>query len=94
MAQPKPGRAGEIATQSARIPARETILLGTFGEAENPGALLRLANGSVARLSVGDPLEGGRITAISSDGVLVQKAGYTRRITQPRLRSTGARTGG
>ena len=51
-------------------------------------------NGEVAKLTVGDPLDGGRIMAISSNSVLVQKAGYTRRISQPKSQRTRGRTGG
>ncbi len=65
-----------VATQATTPDAlnlREINLLGISGPTNALKALVRLPNGSLATVKVGDRLDGGRVTSITSDGLTYQK---------------------
>ncbi|MFN7003164.1 MAG: hypothetical protein ACK4NW_06985 [Roseinatronobacter sp.] len=57
------------ATQARAINLRQVNLIGVMGTASNRRALVRLSNGRVVTVRVGDSLDSGQVTAIS-DGEL------------------------
>ncbi len=50
-------------------------LIGIFGDASSPRALVRLENGQYERITVGDPLDGGVVTAIDKTALRYEKDG-------------------
>jgi len=52
------------ATERRGINTRQANLIGVFGTPSNRRALVRMPNGSVVRLQVGDSFDGGRVSAI------------------------------
>lgn len=66
------------ATQRRAIRTREVNLIGVFGTPSNRRALVRLANGEVVRLQVGDRFEGGRVSAIGESELRYVSGGRDR----------------
>jgi hypothetical protein len=66
---PVPGGVAVAATQEGAIRLRDLNLIGVYGRANAPRALVRLGNGRYAHVEVGSSLDGGQVTAIG-DGVL------------------------
>ena len=56
----------QAATVKNVLNLREINLIGITGTKRNPNALVRLANGKVLKVKVGDRLNGGRVTDISA----------------------------
>lgn len=63
------------ATLDNAINLRDVNLIGIYGGASDRRALVRLANGRYVRVTVGDRLDGGRVTAISSGALNYTKRG-------------------
>ncbi|TVS01110.1 MAG: hypothetical protein EA407_12915 [Rhodobacteraceae bacterium] len=62
------------ATQRQAINLRQVNLIGVMGTSNNRRALVRLSNGRVVTVRVGENLDGGQVTAIGADELR-----YTRR---------------
>ncbi len=73
-AGPTPASVAQSATVGRAINLREINLIGVFGSRADRRALVRLANGRMVRVGVGDTLDGGQVVAIG-DGFI----NYTRR---------------
>lgn len=73
-----PEMAARLATEKARFDRSGLLLLGTFGTTEAPGALLRLPDGAIRRVTPGDTVEGAQVMSISN-GKLVLVDGDTAR---------------
>lgn len=78
---PSSASVAEQATQARAINLRQVNLLGVFGTANNRAALVRLSNGNVVRVSVGDTLDGGRVSAISDTELRYVKRGRNEVLT-------------
>lgn len=78
---PSSASVARAATQARAINTREINLLGVSGPSSNRTALVRLPNGSVERVRVGDQLDRGQVTAIGEDELV-----YVRRSRTIRLR--------
>lgn len=81
--EPTATSVADIATQSATLPGRTPILIGTFGATDGPEALLRLPSGRVARVSPGDRVAGLRITAIGQGMLQGERRGRMMTLTMP-----------
>ncbi|OAN78170.1 pilus assembly protein PilZ [Sulfitobacter sp. EhC04] len=80
--QPTPAKVAEIATTEARL--ARTALIGIFGSAAAPGALVRTPNGKIARVGVGDKVAGGTVAAIGDDQLVLNMGSRTKSLKLPR----------
>ena len=67
-----PEGVAQLATE--RVHLDRVALLGVFGSAEAPAALVRQANGDTTRVHVGDTVAGGTVPAIGEDRVVVSRS--------------------
>ncbi|MCC5968638.1 MAG: hypothetical protein JJU15_01670 [Pararhodobacter sp.] len=72
---PTSASVAEQATQARAINLRRVNLIGVFGTPNDRRALVRLSNGQVVRVQVGDNLDGGRVSAIGDDELRYVKNG-------------------
>ncbi|MCC5985517.1 MAG: pilus assembly protein PilP [Rhodobacteraceae bacterium] len=68
------------ATQTRAINLRQLNLLGTFGTRSNRTALVRLSNGRVQQVRVGDRLDRGQVTAIGESELTYVRSGRSHRL--------------
>ncbi len=68
------------ATQTRAINLRQLNLIGVFGTSANRTALVRLSNGRIERVRVGDRLDRGQVTAIGNSELVYQRSGRTHRL--------------
>jgi type IV pilus biogenesis protein PilP len=61
---PTSASVADTATQRRAVNLRRVNLIGVFGSQANRRALVRMPNGQVVRVQVGDTLDGGRVSAI------------------------------
>ena len=80
---PIPGGVAQAATQENVLTLREINLIGVYGRPDERRALVRLANGRYLRLSVGDSLDGGQVSAIDTNALNYVKRGRTIRLEIP-----------
>lgn len=80
---PIPGGVARAATEENVIALREVTLIGVFGTSGSRVALVRLANGRVVRVSVGDSLDGGQVVSISETALNYVKRGRTYTLALP-----------
>ncbi len=59
------------------------VLLGTFGSESDRAALLRLPNGRMRTVGIGDDVGGDRVVAIAENSIVVDHGGTARRILMP-----------
>ena len=71
------------ATSRDALDTRNLSLLGLFGPDRDMRALVRMPGGRVIRVETGTRLNGGTVSAIDADGLILQKRGKTRRIAMP-----------
>ncbi|MEC9434084.1 MAG: hypothetical protein VYD87_14365, partial [Pseudomonadota bacterium] len=69
--------------ERGRLVAGNLTLLGVYGSAASPRALLLLPDGRVQRAGVGDQAAGWKVTSISADGVRVLSDGTTATLKLP-----------
>jgi len=65
------------ATMENAINLRDVNLIGVFNRNDGRLALVRLSNGRLQEVRVGDRLDGGQVTAISDDALNYVKRGRT-----------------
>ena len=70
MSNHTPANVAALAHTDAPIPLDRAVLIGTVLRADRPLALVRLANGNVRRLTLGDRMNGGEIVAIDETRVI------------------------
>lgn len=58
-------------------------LLGTFGAANAPRALVRLPRGETQSVTIGDALAGGTVAAISADRLVLSRMGTQQVLRMP-----------
>lgn len=63
----------EAVTVEGALPLEETALLGLFSGPEGDTALLRLPGGMVVKVARGGVVDGGRVVAVSADGVRIAR---------------------
>ncbi|RWR34127.1 hypothetical protein D2T29_04300 [Sinirhodobacter populi] len=61
------------ATQANALALRQMNLIGLYGASSNRRALVRMPNGRMIKVAVGDLLDGGRVTAIGDGQLTYQK---------------------
>jgi len=74
-AGPTGGAVAQNATLDNAINLRDVNLIGIYGGSSDRRALVRLGNGRYVRVTVGDRLDGGRVTAISAGALSYTKSG-------------------
>jgi type IV pilus biogenesis protein PilP len=72
---PPGGSVAPAATLDNAINLREVNLIGIYGGSGDRRALVRMGNGRYVRVTVGDQLDGGRVTAISAEALNYSKRG-------------------
>ena len=63
------------ATIAGAISLREINLIGVYGASSSRRALVRLANGRMLRVKIGDRIDGGQVTAIGEGQLTYVKGG-------------------
>ena len=77
-------RAASYATEERVLKrTRKPLLLGVFGIEGSRSALVRLGDGSIAKVSSGDRLDGGRVSSIGGSSLTYVKGGNTRTLAMP-----------
>lgn len=71
------------ATLSDAINLRKVNLIGVYGTANNRRALVRLSNGQMQRVKVGDRLDGGQVAAIGDKEIRYIKSGRALALVLP-----------
>lgn len=79
---PTPEKVERLATQEVRL--GRTALIGIFGKAETPRALIRLPDGETHTLRIGDTLDGGTVDAIGSDILVLTRRGTQHVMQMPK----------
>jgi hypothetical protein len=77
-ATPTSASVQESATQRRAIRPREANLIGVFGAPSSRRALVRMSNGQVVRLQVGDRFDGGQVSAIGESELRYVRSGQDR----------------
>lgn len=80
---PATGDAAGTATITAEFDPRAPLLLGTFGTERSRGAILRLPNGRISKVGVGDEVAGDRVVAIGDGSVMLAQGGRTTKVEIP-----------
>ena len=84
MSEPTPALAAEKATLPDALELHTLALIGLIDAQGGPAALLRSAQGQIARVHVGEVAFGANITAIGTDQViLTDRWGRTQTLTLP-----------
>jgi hypothetical protein len=80
--EPTPEHVADLATEQTRMD--RTALIGIFGSASAPGALVRTPNGEIARVTVGDSVAGGTVAAIADGQLLLAFGSRTKALKLPK----------
>lgn len=72
---PSSASVARTATMKNALNLRKINLIGVYGSNASRRALVRLSSGRYVKVSIGDRLDGGRVTAISSARLIYQKGG-------------------
>jgi len=71
------------ATVKNAINLRKVNLIGVYGKPASRRALIRLGNGRYQKVTVGDRIDGGRVSAIGQDELRYTKGGRNLVLTMP-----------
>lgn len=77
---PTTASVARAATEEGAINLRRVNLIGVYGSSDDRSALVRLSNGQLTRVTVGDRLDGGRVQAIGSSALIYAKRGRQVRL--------------
>ncbi|NIZ11177.1 hypothetical protein [Pseudooceanicola sp. HF7] len=82
---PAPSQSGvtRLATAKRAINLNDLNLIGVMGSSGNRSALVRLPNGRIVKVGVGDRLDGGRVAAISEDALRYVKSNRNLLLEMP-----------
>jgi len=80
---PIPGGVARAATEESVLSLRQINLIGVYGASNSRSALVRLANGRIVKVAVGDSLDGGQVSAISETAINYVKRGRTYALQMP-----------
>ncbi|MEP2716448.1 hypothetical protein [Pseudophaeobacter sp.] len=78
-----PALVASKATQSRALPKSGLSLLGLFGAEGNMQAMVRLPSGRVKTVKPGSRVAQGKVLGIDANGLVLESAGRTQRITMP-----------
>ena len=73
----------QAATVEDVLKLRKINLIGIFGSKTAPSALVRLTNGRVLKVSLGELLDGGRVTAIGRSSLTYNRSGKSITLNMP-----------
>ncbi|WP_417741532.1 amidophosphoribosyltransferase [Salipiger sp.] len=73
--QQTPRQVAERATKSVEIPRSGPMLLGVFGDQNAPEALVRLPNGRLDTVALGDRVSGRQVVAIADGRIALAQRG-------------------
>ncbi|MDS9946693.1 MAG: hypothetical protein RI861_03950, partial [Planktomarina sp.] len=73
----------QAATVEDVLKLRKINLIGIFGSKTAPSALVRLTNGRVLKVGLGELLDGGRVTAIGRSSLTYNKSGKSITLNMP-----------
>ena len=73
----------DAATDLAQLSLDGLALIGLFNGPDGGAALVRLPTGSIVKVSQGESVDGGRVSAISEDRLRLQKDGREIVLTMP-----------
>lgn len=79
---PTPSIVETHATEVAHL--GRIALLGTFGAANAPSALIRLPQGNTRTVVIGDEIAGGRVEAIGTDRLVLTRMGAQQILHMPK----------
>lgn len=71
------------ATQKNKIKMRKVSLIGVYGTPKKRSALVRMSNGKIVEVSIGDRVDGGKVAAIGADQVRYVKGGRNILLKMP-----------
>lgn len=71
------------ATQKNKISMRKVSLIGVYGTPKKRSALVRMSNGKIVEVSIGDRVDGGKVAAIGADEVRYVKGGRNILLKMP-----------
>lgn len=78
-----PRNVASTATQDGAINLRDMNLIGVSGTSNRRSAIVRMSNGRFVRVTVGDTLDGGQVTAIGETALNYVKNGKTYALQMP-----------
>ena len=78
---PTPPIVESHATEEANL--GRIALLGTFGAANAPSALIRLPRGNTQTVTIGDSIAGGTVQAIDADRLVLLRMGTAQILRMP-----------
>ena len=79
-----PGGVARAATENNVLTMRDIALIGIAGSSSSRIALVRMGNGRIVSVRVGDTLDGGRVTAIGESVLNYEKRGRVVSLEMPR----------
>mgnify|MGYP003110714258 CR=1 FL=1 len=79
---PTPPTVEKFATKEAKL--ERTALIGLFGSASAPKALIRLPRGETRTVTVGDRIAGGTVGAIGEDRLVLLRGNRQEVMQMPR----------
>lgn len=82
---PSAASVARTATQKNVLNLSRVNLIGIYGSASSRRALVRLSNGRYIKVKVGDRLDGGRVTSLSTSRLTYQKGNRTVTLDAPPL---------
>jgi hypothetical protein len=85
--QPRLPSSASVARQATvknQLNLRKVSLIGVSGTPKNRSALVRLKSGRIKKVSVGDRLDGGRVTAISANELVYKRSSRAISLKMPR----------
>jgi len=80
---PSKASVARSATVKNALNLRKVNLIGVYGKPSSRRALVRLSNGRYKKVRVGDRIDGGRVSAISSSELRYSKGGRSVRLKMP-----------
>ncbi len=78
-----PDNVAKLATETGVLAMGELALIGTFGTAEDIGALLRTSIGRIIKVRKGETTSVGQIAGIEAGMVMLRRRGKTVRLAVP-----------
>ena len=81
---PTSANVAKVATEKNALATSKIALIGVFGTDGSRYAYVRLNNGTLKKVKVGDQLDGGRVVAISASDLRYQKGGKEVVLAMPR----------
>lgn len=82
-AEKTPNNVAQTATQENALPHGGTVVLGVFGSASAPEALVRTSGGQIRRIKTGSRLAASQVVAIDERGLVLQRGSRTQRLEIP-----------